>query len=232
MIALVQEIQSLSPSAEMEFYELDTTMFEGGGLLRFHSGVGQTNYPIVWQGESYQPFPIEAKGFDVSSQGTLPQPTLTIANVDGILTALVLQYEDLAGAKITRKRTFARYLDAVNFPDGNPDADPTQYLDDQLWWIEQKKVENAKFIQWKLSSAFDMDGVRLPFRQIIKNTCTWTYRSAQCGYTGGYFDKNDNPTTNANEDTCAKRLGSCKAHFGVGVTLPFGGFPGATRGDE
>lgn len=224
-----QEIQSLSPSALIELFVLDTTMFEGGSLYYFHSGISQTNQPIVWQGQTYQPIPIEASGFDVTAQGALPQPTLKVANVEGMLSAMVINMDELRGAKVTRKRTFARYLDEVNFKDGNVEANPDQYLQDEVWFVDSKPNENRLVVEWKLASAFDVDGIQLPYRQIVKNTCPWKYRSGECGYTGGYIDKNDQPTDDINADTCAKRLSSCKAHFGNGV-LPFGGFPGAQRG--
>ena len=34
------------------------------------------------------------------------------------------EMDDLINAKVTRKQTFARYLDAVNFAEGNPEANP------------------------------------------------------------------------------------------------------------
>jgi len=71
----------------------------------------------------------------------------------------------------------------------------------------------------------------LPNRQIVKNSCQWRYRSAECGYTGPYFDKNDAPTKLASADYCTKRLSSCRArinYFANGI-IAFGGFPGANR---
>ncbi|WP_151708799.1 phage minor tail protein L [Acinetobacter brisouii] len=229
-----KEIQSLSPSAEVELFVLDTTMFEGGEVLRFHSGLSQVNQPIIWQGEAYQPIPIETSGFDLTSQGTLPRPTVRIANVGGVMSALAINMDDLTGAKFTRKRTFARYLDAINFPNGlNPEANPDQYFPDQLWYVDRKKLENKHQVEWELASPFDLDGIKLPLRQIVKNTCSWKYRSSECGYTGGYFDSNDAATADINQDTCPKRFASCKVrHNSINVVeLPFGGFPGAERGD-
>jgi len=36
---------------------------------------------------------------------------LKIANITGILVSLLREHEDLLGAKVTRHRTFAKYLD-------------------------------------------------------------------------------------------------------------------------
>ncbi|WP_038931701.1 phage minor tail protein L, partial [Yersinia pestis] len=53
----------------------------------------------------------------------------------------------------------------------------------------------------------------------------------ECGYTGPYFDKNNQQTTMSGADYCTKRYDSCNArrnYFANGV-IHFGGFIGATR---
>lgn len=225
---LTAEIQSLSPSAMVEMFILDSRHIVGGSLDYFHSGTNGYSLPLVWQGKTYQPLPIEAEGFDISAQGQLPRPQIRIANINGLMSATVMQLDDLLGSKLTRKRTFARYLDAVNFPSGNPTASATSYLPDQEWIISQKTLETRQVIEFEMCSAFDFNGVVLPRRQVIQNTCSWAYRGAECGYTGGYFDEKDQPTTAA-KDTCQKRLASCKARQGNTATLTFGGFPGVYR---
>ena len=226
------EIQSLSPSAMIELFVLDMTGTYSGGLLYFHAGTNGLNQKLVWQGKTYDPWPISAKGFDMTTQGTLPQPQITIANIGGVLSGEVQANDDLVGCKITRKRTLAKYLDAVNFPGGiNPDADPNQYLPDEMWYVEQKASETRHSIEFKLSSVFDLMGIQLPYRQVIQNSCPWKYRGSECGYTGPYFDRFDQPTSNSNDDACAKLLSSCKVRqqYFSSQILPFGGFPGATR---
>lgn len=226
---ITAEIQSLSPSAIVEFFVLDMTSYEGGGVARFHAGTNGLQQPVWWQGVEYLPLPIEAEGFDVVTKGTLPRPRIRVANIDGLFSAEVRQHDDLISCKVTRKRTFARYLDAKNFPGNvNADADPNQYLPDDIWFVDRKVAENRYVIEWELASAFDVQDVMLPFRQVIQNSCPWRYRSAECGWTGGYFNKNDQPAGTSADDYCAKRLTSCRVRFGNG-NLPFGGYPGAHR---
>lgn len=225
------EIQSLSPSALIEVFELNMSNTPAKGVHYFHAGTNELSQPIVWQGKVYESWPIEASGFDIVTQGTLPRPKIRIANVGGLVTAEVRANNDLVGCKIIRRRTFAKYLDAVNFPGGNPSANQGEYLPDEMWFVEQKKNETRLVVEFELSSVFDLMGVQLPARQVIKNSCQWQYRSAECGYTGPYFDKDDKPTSTRLEDSCGKRLSSCKArqaHFSEQI-LPFGGFPGARR---
>ncbi|MTD34036.1 phage minor tail protein L [Paludibacterium denitrificans] len=227
------DLQSLQPSALVELFVLDATML-GGSLTYFHAGTNGLTQPVVWQGNTYQPFPIQAEGFELNGKGALPQPTLTVSNVGGLISALVMQYDDLVGAKLTRKRTFARYLD------GATDANPSAGFDDDVWWVHQKVSETKQAVQFKLASVLDVAGVNLPGRQVIANNCQWQYRSwngtafdytnATCPYTGGaMFDTNDASVGNGSQDRCSKRLSGCAARFGTAAVLPFGGFPAAQR---
>lgn len=234
MTTLRAEIQSLSPSALIELFVLDMTNTTSGGILYFHAGTNGLSQPIVWQGQTYEPWPVKAEGFDYTTQGTLPRPKFFVANIGGVFSGEVSANNDLVGCKLTRKRTLAKFLDAVNFPSGNANADASQEFPDEMWFIDQKVTENRYQIEFALSSVFDLMGVQLPFREVIKNSCPWRYRGAECGYTGPYIDVNDAVTTNPAEDTCPKFLKSCKARcgtYGSADVLPFGGFPGATKYD-
>ncbi len=44
------DIQSLSPSALIELFELDMSVTTSGGKLYFHAGTNGLSQPIVWQG--------------------------------------------------------------------------------------------------------------------------------------------------------------------------------------
>lgn len=222
------EIQKLEPSAIIELFELDASSI-GGDVLRFHAGTNSLTQPVVWQGNTYTPYPVQASGFDYSGNGQLPRPKMRVANLTGAISLLVLTYDDLLGAKVKRRRTLAKFLDAVNFPGGvNSYADPTAAFPDDIFQIDRKSSENREVVEFELAAAFDVAGVMLPRRQIIQNVCTWKYRGGECGYTGtNYFDANDAPVGSAGLDVCGKRLTSCEARFGATAELPFGSFPAA-----
>jgi len=221
--------QSLNPGAEIELYVLDLSRF-GAQTVYMHAGTNALDGDVVWQGITYQRYPVAATGFEMKGQGPLPRPKLAVSNVTGIISALCRLYGDLVGAKVIRRRTLMRYLDAVNFPGGvNPDADPNAYFPDDLFFVNQKTHEDPTTIEFELAVAFDVQGVQLPRRQIIRNSCPWRYRGDGCGYAGPpVADANDNPTTDASKDVCGKRLKSCKLRFGDAGWLPFGAFPGAS----
>lgn len=225
---ITSEIQKLAPSAVIELFILDLTLF-GGERYYFHAGTNGIRTRVVWQGQAYEPFPVQVSGFEYNGNGQLPRPKLLAANVTGIISILVLAYQDLLGAKVTRRRTFAKYLDAVNFPGGvNPTADTTAEFQDDVFFIDRKSNENRDVVEFELAPAFDVTGVKLPRRQIVQNVCPWRYRGAECGYTGtAYFSALDVAVGSLALDVCGKRLDSCKARFGQNAELPFGGFPAA-----
>lgn len=207
MTTIITELQSLSPSAIIELFQLHTyaNLHGSTSTYYFHSGVNSHLFPgaIVWNGTKYEAFPIQATGFQYSGTGTLPRPTLTVSNLLGTITSVLLSVNDtnpgndLVGAKLVRIRTCARYLDAVNFennqnPYGTPD--PTAEMPNEIYYVDRKVSENRNVVQFELTSSLDLMGVRLPGRQCISSVCQWLYRSAECSYSGAAgFDENDNP---------------------------------------
>ena len=223
-VSITSEIQKLDADSLIELYQLDTSK-QGGGSYYFHSDVNTLNAPVVWQGITYVPFPLEATGFESSGVGSQARPKLLLANISGMIGELTLSMNDLVTCKFIRRRTFVKYLDAINFPDGiNPTADSNAHFPDDIYYIDRKSKEDKIQVEFELASALELTGVVLPRRQIVKNLCSWNYRSAECGYTGtNYFNEFDEPCAQ-NLDKCGKRLGSCEIRF-VNDVLPFGGFP-------
>jgi lambda family phage minor tail protein L len=226
--AITTEIQKLYPSAVIELFVIDLTLFNEG-VVRFHAGTTELRRQVVWQGNTYEPFPVQAEGFEFNGNGQVPRPKLKVANVTGSITALILSYQDLVGARVTRKRTLLKYLDAVNFGTGtNPTADPTAEFADDVYFIDRKSRETRDVVEFELAASFDLEGVSLPRRQIVQNVCPWSYRGSECSYTGtAYFNANDETVTGRTQDVCGKRLVSCQKRFGSNAELPFGGFPAA-----
>ena len=78
---------------------------------------------------------------------------------------------DLTGATVTRIRTLARYLDAVNFPgSSNPfgTPDPTAEFPQEIYKIDRKSAENRDVVEFELAAVFDLAGIRAPKRQCTR----------------------------------------------------------------
>lgn len=245
--ALVSQLQSASPGAIIELFqlELNAAQHDIDATYYFHAGTNALSADIVWDGQAYLPLPIEADGFAYTGQGTLPRPKLRVSNILGTVTTLLaILPRGLEGAKVTRIRTLGRYLDSVNFPEStnlyvetgywddgytiglNPNADPLAEWPREVYFVDRKVGETRDVVEFELASAFDLAGVRAPKRQCVTR-CQWIYRSAECSYTGSnYFDINDVAVANLSQDVCGKRISSCELRFGANNQLPYGGFPG------
>lgn len=218
------DIQALAAGTLVELFEIDLSTIGINEQYYFHNGVNEELNNVVWQGKIYTRFPIEVSGFEFTGSGQQPRPIMRIANIDGLLGAIAKTNEDLIGVRFVRRRTFLKYLDAVNFPGGNLNADPNVSLPDEIYFIDRKSDTNQIFLEFELASAFDLEGIQLPRRQCIQNVCTWKYRSAECSYAGpAVADRNDVGTNVMSKDACGKRLKSCKLRFG-NAPLPYGGF--------
>ena len=228
------DFQAPDPSAIIELFELQlfSNIHGVNDIYRFHAGTNLVNNgEVVWKGNPYLRFPVEADGFEYTGQGTLPRPKIRISNILGSITAILLSMPNgLEAAKVTRIRTLGRYIDGVNFPGGtNPlgTPDPTAEFPREIYYIDRKSAENRELVEFELASVFDLAGVRAPKRQCIANICQWVYRSAECSYIGtNYFDANNNAVGSASLDVCGKRLSSCQVRFGTNAELPYGSYPG------
>ena len=226
-MSIASDIQKLNPGSLVELFTLDATAI-GGEVFHFHAGTNELACDVVWQGQTYTRYPVEASGFEQRSTGSAPRPTLRASNIGGTLGAAIRPHDDLIGAKVTRHRTFVRYLDAVNFTSGNPYADPNVSFSDDVFYVDRKANENLTMIEWELASATDLVGRKLPARQIIANVCMWQYRDANCNYTGGpCADEFDVATSDSAKDKCSKKISGCKLRFGTNGVLRFGAFPAA-----
>lgn len=410
MSGYLAEIQKQNPESIVELYELDGNAI-GMNSMYFHADL--TAGPIYWQGIQYDPWPLEGRDFARTSEQQ-PTPKLTVANLDGRISQLCMQLEDMVGTIVKRKRTFVKFLDGANFPplrnllanssfidstsatavpmryvtsasttfavsyttpafgagrgvrlfnagaDGgayigielqavdrpaieagkryvnsvyargktgqrmdmyiqylsstgngigpnngvtqvpftltgtyqryqivgpvapvgavaarafsrahnsgtvadlditlsnaqfeegtvatdyvftsqdivasrNPDADPNEQMPPEVWYIERKSSETRESVSFELVSAFDLEGVKLPRRQVIANYCTWKsvggYRGVYCGYTGVPVAEADGtPTTDPGKDSCGGKLSDCRLRQWPDKVLNFGGFPAA-----
>ena len=221
---ITTEIFKLQPDAMLEFFEIDFSNLQSDfsmlekqykvsfsskaePIYRFTSNINNSN-PIVWQGKSYQPLPVAASGFEVPSDGRLPRPKLRITNPSGMLSTIVAMNYDFHGCKVTRKRTFAKFLDDDNFPPNvsqfedvggtteitrnrqaegeNPfgKADPNAHLPDEIYYVYRKTSEDRTGLEFELASILEVEDIKFPGRQMLANHCTFRYRGPGCKYGG------------------------------------------------
>jgi len=187
------DFSNLQPNFEM-FKDVLGANFGADTVYRFCPMKNSSN-PIYWQGKAFQPLPVAMEGFEQQGDGRLPRPKITIANPEGLLSKIVHANFDFANCKVTRKRTFARFLDDDNFIDPgtkndagkNPfgEANPNSHYPDDVFFINKKSSENKNIIQFELVSSLELEGTEVPARIVLPNYCGWVYRcSIGCGYKG------------------------------------------------
>ena len=190
------ELFSLEPTALLEFFVICYDYVNTpDDKLYIHGGTKGINGPVYWQGIEYLPFPIQSSGFESKGDGSLPRPKLMVSNQDFFVSNLIRRYNNLVGAKVTRKRTFVKFLDNQNFSDNkNPygSADATAGLEDQVFYILRRSAENRAVVEFELSSPLEIEDVTFPKRSVIARYCGFHYRGNGCKYAGNpVADEND-----------------------------------------
>jgi len=168
---------SQSTSGSVSF-NVNSTLTDATVFL-FHSGNNMKDSgDIVWQSNTYARMPCRAEGFKYSGKGLLPRPTLIFSNLLGTITSIILKtnqttpFIDLQRAKVTRRRTLSRFLDATNFsssvnPYGTPDA--SAELPREVYFIDKKATENRNIVEFEMVSSFDLAGVGAPKKLVTRD---------------------------------------------------------------
>jgi phage-related protein len=146
----------------------------------------------------YQPLAFELEGAEQKNDGSLPQITIKVSNVNRMVEGAIVAYNGAAGA------TCSVYV--VNTE--NPAGEPELALDTTI-------IRTSTDSKWVTFTCGAKSPLRMlfPKRLYYQGTCMWSYKSLQCGYAGGLT-------------TCSLTFegpNGCLAH---GNQQRFGGFPG------
>jgi len=204
---LAEELLKLAPTAVIDLFEVELTQAVNGvnETLRYHAGTNGLTENLKFGGKIYSAVPIEIDGFEFSTKGTLPRPTMRVANVNNAISNLIALRNPLA-AKVRRIRTFAKFIDTTNFSAGSffaPDQDVVDVLVTEgsdsfimetfndtadpnakiveTWYIDRVSSENQQFVEFELAPKLDLINVALP-RRTVEEFCPWKYRGKECGY--------------------------------------------------
>ena len=180
-------LQKVNPSAIIELFKLE--LIEGihyatgnpdsvTTVYRFHSGTSlKTNNSIIWSGDTYDRYPVECAGFELSGDGAIARPQMRISNVLSLFTSLMATVNsfnfgnDLVGSKFTRIQTMVEFIDATNFannlnPFGTPDT--SKELPKRIYVLNRKNLESREIVEYEMVAAVDLPNVELPTRIATK----------------------------------------------------------------
>lgn len=177
----------LEPTAILEFYALYYDYQKNSkAVLFFHNSNNNKIFePIVYNTQEYLPISIESNGFGSLGDQRLPRPTIKFGNFGMYFSSLLRKYENLSNAKIIRTRTFAKFLDDENFPNGeNPfgTANANAKLSDEKFFVERLVSESKLFVELELTSSLELENVNIPKRTINARYCPFSYRGQGCRY--------------------------------------------------
>lgn len=237
MTAANVEAQKLAQDARVYLYEIDCTKY-GGPTLRWTPGpVGDTG--VTFNSIYYQPVPIQIEGAEWNGQGPLPRPRVAIPNVNAFATQLMAAYGDLLGCRVSRIWTYFKFTSTGSSPDG------TAYFGPEEWFIDRVANRSRDAVVFELASSLDIQGKKLPGRQVIRDTCSHVYRiykgsafvqgtcpwaGSAIGNPGPYYKADGTSTSDPNEDACGKRVVDCwRRFYPQGWGLRTLAFPAASK---
>lgn len=223
----LQETAKLEQNARIDLWEIDLTQTQPyNERYRLHAGTNPQGKPVIWQGQAYQPYPVAGSGFEFNGKGPSNRPEITVSNLFGIITGLAETYDGVVGALVIRRVVYAKFLDAVNFEQGNPHADPTQEVI-QRYLVEQIAELTSDYARFTLAAPTETDGAIVPQRIMLADICNWRYRTEECGYQGpAVADEFGQPITDPLLDKCGKCRRDCELRNNL---ANFGGFLAINR---
>ncbi|ECW2475999.1 phage minor tail protein L, partial [Salmonella enterica subsp. enterica serovar Florida] len=189
----LNETTKAEQSAKVDLWEFDLTAI-GGERYFFCNEQNEKGEPVTWQGRQYEPYPIQAQDFELNGKGTSPRPNLVVSNMFGLVTGMAEDLQSIVGASVVRHQVYRKFLDAVNFVEGNPDANPEQEVVAR-YSVEQLSELTTSTATFVLASPVETDGSVFPGRIMLAEICTFDYRGEECGYNGPpVADEFDKPT--------------------------------------
>lgn len=174
-----------------------------------------SNYDVTFGARLYTRFPLSVKDMTLSADGTVERAQITVANVSREIEYEVENNKGLRGCRVTVKKVFEKFLDftytvgedGTITPSANTLADSTAYIEDEF--LIDAYTSNDQVIVFDLLPVCDFLA-KTPRRRYTSNTCSFRYKSPECGYAGAL-------------PTCQKTLQDCRTHLN---STRFGGFPG------
>ena len=239
------DIQNLMPGQLIELYNLtnqDETI-----TYNFCNGT-ISGSSVVFGGITYSPIPVESEGFETGNSGKQARPKLRVSNIYLTFVSPNDLYNNMVKWKLTRRRTYVKYLD------GQVGADSTAQMEPDYYYIFKKVSQDKWTIEYELASQLEAGSRKVPSKQVLE-MCQWRYRSyidsafnnasinystdadplIQCPYqTAVYFDANNVSKANPEDDDCNRTLHGCKLRQAAALAadaddpnwqaLPYGGF--------
>lgn len=177
---IAKDLQKLDPGSELVcLYELE---YVKGSFIYFMSGldtdlseVQMRDYSNNSQINTYVAIPAQMQGLEYKNDGAIARPTITIANVINTFSNAIgtIQYDSFLGLKFIKRTTLKKYLHGESAAT-NP---PTEFPRD-IYLMDRIKAKTKTTIQIECVAPFDLEGIRIPARNILPDRCPFIYQGA------------------------------------------------------
>ena len=186
MSELIEAVQLQEPGSELvELYELTVN----NTILYFHAGLEEDLTEVQFRdrtspytARTYIAFPIMMDGVDLSADGAINRPTLTVANVANTFSSAIgdIKAEDLVGERLTKRTTLKKYLVGES-----GDTSPSIEFPIRKFILDRISGENNVSVSYELAAPYDLSGITLPNRKVIGKYCSWQYQGYGLSEKGG-----------------------------------------------
>ena len=159
------------------------------GMTVTGPGISTTDFsPIVFDGNTYYAMPLVMTDLEISTEGVQNRPTLTIGNVESILRSSSefqnandggsdgianFSINRLIGKRLTKRQTLQKYL---TIESSTASTKAIVEYPKRTYIIDRVQQRTAEAIIFELANPFDLEGVKLPSRQVIGKYCPWAYQ--------------------------------------------------------
>jgi lambda family phage minor tail protein L len=236
MSELIEVVQLQEPGSELvELYELTVN----NTILYFHAGLEEDLTEVQFRdrtspytARTYIAFPIMMDGVDLSADGAINRPSLTVANVANTFSSAIgdIKAEDLVGERLTKRTTLKKYLVGEL-----GDASPSIEFPIRKFILDRISGENNVSVSYELAAPYDLSGITLPNRKVVGKYCSWQYQGYGLSEKGGciwskdsvvsysdgsggvnthkaYFTENDEPIVPAGSTMAGWTVGQYKTY--------------------
>ena len=178
MTAIVENVQKQGvESPIITLYDLE---YADGVFAYFTSTVDDDLTSVQFRDSggtvrTYNALPLQLEGFDISADGAMSRPKMTVANIESTFKDALggLSFEGLIGRRITRRTTQEKYLVG-----NSGDATPPVEFPSITYVIDRIASKSIMGVTFELAAPFDLAGIKLPRRVVIGGACPWKYQGA------------------------------------------------------
>lgn len=127
---------------------------------------------LLFGGETYLAADIEHDSTGENLGGAIDTTKLSIGSIDRSIIVDMEDYDGLRGHSVKIKRIFKNQISDI------------ECFMEESYVIDSVPSYGERFVEFELTSKFDVLDIELPLRTYDRKHCYWKFKSSECGYVG------------------------------------------------